>query len=159
MTSIYKLNEQITDIINSGCDDQTVNDTLESLALEHNEKCVAVAEYIKHINMQLEAIKQEKARLQALDKALTSKKELFTNYVAKNMKGRSIAKIESGAHVITLVKPKPVLMINDESLIPEKYKVIKTTESFDKRELLAQLKAGEEITGVSIGESKPSLKF
>ena len=159
MTSIFNLNKDITNIINSECDDQTINDTLESLAIDHNAKCVAVTDYIKHINMQLDAIKQEKARLQALEKALTSKKEVFSSFVVYNMKGRSIDKIEDGAHSIKLIKPKPALMIDNELLIPEQYKVIKTVESFDKRQILNKLKLGESIAGVSIGESKTGLKF
>jgi len=145
--------------MNSDCDDQTISDTLESLALDHNSKCVAITDYIKHINMQLDAIKQEKTRLQALEKALTSKKDVFSNFVVYNMKSRSIEKIEDGAHNIKLIKPKPALMIDNESLIPEQYKVIKTVESFDKRQLLNKLKLGESIAGVSIGESKTGLKF
>ena len=159
MSSIYKLNGQLHELINSDINPEAIKDTLEGLEGEADEKCVNLVKALRILNTELEGIKEEKARLDKLAKANLSKQEAFKDFILYNMQIRGINKIEDTLNPITRTKPKPVLSVLDESKIPEDYISVKTTFAPDKKRLLADLKEGKAIEGVAIGESKAGLKY
>ena len=159
MTSIYTLNNQLHELINSDLDPEVIKDTLEGLEGEADQKCINIVKVLRMLKAEQDTIKDEKARLDKLLKSNVSKQELLKDFILSNMQIRKIDKIEDTLNPITKVKPKPVLSVIDESKIPEDYISVKSTFTPDKKRLLADLKAGKEISGVTIGESKSGLKY
>ena len=159
MTSIYKLNSQLHELINSDIDPETIADTLEGLEGEADQKCINLIKVLRILKNEQDEIKEEKARLDKLLKVNVNKQEAFKDFVLANMVIRGINKIQDTLNPITRMKPKQVLIVLDESKIPEDYISVKTTFAPDKKRLLADLKEGKVIEGVIIGESKAGLKY
>lgn len=159
MESIYNLNKQLEQLLNLDADEQAIKDTLESMDGENDQKCINVLTYVKHIDSQLAEIKAETDRLSKIKKVLDSRAKTLKEHVINNMELRDCKKIESATLPVSYVKPKPMLVINDEKLIGDDYKVEKVVVSIDKKQMLADLKDGQEVSGASIGQSKAGIKF
>ena len=159
MSSIYELNAALNMLLDMDQEDQAVIDTLEAIEMESDEKCINIIKYMKHLDDQSEIAKAEIARISAIKASNDKRSAQLKEHVLKNMESREINKIESSLYKITRIKPHAMCEVFDESMIPEKYKTVKTIESIDKKLLLTELKAGEEIKGAKLSESKAGLKY
>ncbi len=88
---------------------------------------------------------------------MTNKQESLKEYLRINMLDCGITKIDCPLFSITLGKPRKICLINDEGKIPAEWLDIKTVMSPMKVDILKALKAGEDIPGAELGESKSSL--
>ena len=68
-----------------------------------------------------------------------------------------IQKIECPLFTITLKKPAPMVVIDDESALPEKYIRTVVTKSPFKDDIMKALKAGKDVPGAHLGETQPGL--
>lgn len=152
--NLYEINGsilQLAEMLESGEIDETVyNDTVEALGVE-----IAVEDVVKAIRNKLaeaEAIKAEaekltekKRRAEAAADGL--KKMLLTYLTATQQK-----KVNAGMFSVSRGTSKSV-EITDESAIPETY-LIAQPPKVDKKQILADLKAGQTIAGAAIKESE-----
>ena len=142
---------------------EQVADTMEMIEGEFSDKAVSLVAVKQNIQVAVDSIGNEIKRLQAIKKTIENKQASMIEYLRSNMEASGITKIEhidkSPFFTITLAKGRDIVSINDESKIPTDYLDIKTTMTPMKREILADLKQGKEISGVTLVKSKTSVRI
>ena len=136
---------------------QALADTFEAIEGDFNDKAISLVTVANSISADTGAIDAEIKRLQARKKTMQNSENAMREYLRSNMEACGISKITCPLFSITLGKPRKIALITDESKIPTDYLDIKTSVSPMKALILKELKAGEEIPGAELGESKPSL--
>jgi hypothetical protein len=132
---------------------QAIQDTLEGIEGEIKDKCINVAKAQKNIETTIQAIKQEETRMKQRRINLEKRLDWLKTYLKTNMEQASIDRIESPWFIISIRKNPESVAIKDLSKIPPAYKPQKTTETIDKKAILADLKQGKLIPGVVIERS------
>lgn len=138
---------------------QAVSDTMELIEGEFNEKALSLVNVMKNIGAGIPSIEAEIARLTARKKTIENNQAHMTNYLKTNMEASGISKIECPLFTITLAKGRDIVQIDDTDKIPADYMNYKTSASPMKKEILAALKDGEEIKGVSLTKSANSIRI
>ena len=138
---------------------QAVADTMELVEGEFEDKAISLINVMKNIGAGIPSIDAEIARLTARKKTIENNQKHMTNYLQTNMEASGINKIECPLFTITLAKGRDIVSVDDESAIPAEYMNYKTSASPMKKEILAALKEGEEIEGVSMIKSKTSIRI
>lgn len=163
MTQLYKLSEQhreLQEMVSSG--DMTLDDlkdTFEGLEGEFNEKAVSLIHVVNNMSSDTTEIDTEIKRLQGRKKAITNKQDNMREYLRTNMEASGITKIECPLFSISLAKGRDTVVIEDDQKIPDELIDVSVVQKPDKREILAKLKAGEEVPGCRIEKSKSSLRI
>lgn len=147
--------DDLNDMFERGeIDEHTVEDSLAALGHDFNEKGVSCIAHLKNLQAQAGAISEALKDLTARKRRIESQIESFKDYIRHNMEVCGITKIESPLFSASLGKGRPVVQIDDESLVPDRFK--KTTVSIDKRAINAALDEGM-IDGVSVVDGKSRL--
>ena len=89
-------------------------------------------------------------------KETKDKKDTLKRIIMETMENLGVKKIETATGTFTIKKNAPALIIEDDKLIPEKFKTIVQETKIEKTEIKKALKDGAEIEGVRL-ESSQSL--
>ena len=137
--------------------EDALTDSLEGLEGEIELKAEALLQVVAGLEGDTGAIDHEIKRLQARKAVITNRARSLKDYLKTNMEQGNINKISCPLFQITLSKPRPMVAVVDSDAIPDKY--IKTTvvKAPMKKEILAALKAGEDVPGCLLGESARGL--
>jgi hypothetical protein len=129
-----------------------VNDTLEGLAGELEDKAVNVAKFIRNMEATTEAIKAAEVEMAKRRKALENRVAWLKGYLKSSMEVTGISKIECPYFRLSIAKNPVALDMFDESLIPDEYKSVEivTNESIDRAAIKADLAAGRVIQGARL---------
>lgn len=138
---------------------QAVADTMEGIEGEFNDKALSLVNVMKNIGAGIPSIDAEIARLTARKKTIENNQKHMVNYLQSNMEGSGISKIECPLFTITLAKGRDMVQVDDENKIPADYMSYKTSQSPMKKEIMAALKSGEVIEGVSMVKSSSSIRI
>lgn len=122
-------------------------------------KSAGYAFVIKDKDAEIEAIDKEIERLSKLKQSRVNTKERLKNAIKSAMELYGIEKIESNTIRITLAKSAPSVVIEDESLIPKKYKKTETKTSVLKKEISNDLKAGAKIKGAYLETNNKNIRI
>lgn len=129
-------------------DSEVLKDTLEGMGGELDSKAENYVYVIKEYEIQIEAIKKEKTRLDARMKTMENSMNRLKDALKGAMEVTGTKKCGGNIYTIILKNGADQLGEFDESLIPEKYfEKIPATLKLDKRKLLADAKV-ERIKGV-----------
>jgi hypothetical protein len=159
---LYEITEnlkQLSQMIEDGVDESQLIDALNDVNEAFEEKAKSILFLIRNIEGNIELSKIEESRLSNRRKSMEKQLDNIKSYLIMNMTESGKTKIDNGVIKASYIKPKPSLMLSDESVIPDEYRVPKVTISIDKKLLLADLKEGKEVKGASIGESKAGLSI
>lgn len=118
-------------------DESVINDTLESLEGEFNEKALSVAGFFQNIEADIKAMRDAEKRMAERRKAKESSVERLKDYLLREMKRTGITKIECPQFSISIRNNPESVKIIDETLIPDEFK--RVSYDIDK---LAIKKAG-----------------
>lgn len=152
MATLYELTGIYQQIYDMDMDDETKQDTLESIDWTEDyenkvENCIKV---MKNLDADIEARKNEIDRLKKLNDADKSKKERMKNDLATSMELTGHEKVDTTLFKVSFRKSEAVEV--DDFLLPEAYKV--ATWKADKKRLKEDLKNGLEILGAELVERK-----
>lgn len=129
-------------------DSEVLKDTLEGMGGELDSKAENYVYVIKEYEIQIEAIKKEKARLDARMKTMENSMNRLKDALKGAMEVTGTKKCGGNIYTITLKNGADQLGEFDESLIPEKYfEKIPASLKLDKKKLLADAKV-KRIEGV-----------
>jgi len=161
MTALYELTKELKEceqlLMAGELTEEMLADTLNALSSEFKSKAVNVGLFIKSVEQMSEACKNEQARLKDRQQSFDKKVEQMKTYLLENLIAIGETKITDPLITISTRKPTKACQIDDENKVPEQYVKTKTVTSIDKRTLLADLKNGEEIEGVSLIDGKQSI--
>lgn len=161
--NLYELNDAINQVqcaADDGASPDDIKAAIESIEMDFKEKAQNVAYFIKNLTAKIDLIKSEETRLSERRKSVEVQAARLKEYLIENMRAAELTTVDDGVLRATVIKPKPVLVVTDESEIPHDYINIKTSTAVDKKALLAavkELSEGEKIPGAELGESKPGL--
>ncbi|GAG65843.1 unnamed protein product [marine sediment metagenome] len=161
MTKLYELTGQYLALAELADDPNmpgdVLADTLEGIEGAIEVKAEALLQVVAGLEGDTGAIDHEIKRLQARKAVINNRAKSLKDYLKTNMEQGNINKISCPLFQITLSKPRPMVAVVDSDAIPDEY--IKTTvvKAPMKKEILAALKAGEDVPGCLLGESARGL--
>jgi len=164
MTSValYQLTGQYQQLLSSladlDLDAGCVADTLEASGLvdDITDKAVGILMVGRGMVVNVPALRQEAARMNALADSLVKKEAALYQYLLTNMQTCGISKIESPLFKISTQNNPPSVDIYEPGLIASQYMRQPETPPPvpDKTALKAALKAGIEIQGAKLVQSQ-----
>lgn len=102
-------------------DEQTLRDTLESIAYPVEQKAVQVAAFVRNLEATAEQIKQAEKQMADRRKAMESRAANVRQYLMDNMRACGFTKIEHPMFKITIRQNPESVVIEDERQIPVDY--------------------------------------
>lgn len=152
--SLYELTNNFLETMNQlesmELDQETINDTLESLQMPLEEKAENVVKYIKSLEALADAKKLEAKRLSDSASADLKKAESLKTYLQSNLERANIKKLQAGVFALSFRKGSEVVEV-DEMKLPKEYWLTQVIEKpVGKPELKKLIKSGVEIPGVHI---------
>lgn len=154
--SLYQLSNNYLEALDFLTDPETdlpaevINDTLESLGGELEDKAVNVAKFLRNMEAAAEAIKAAEADMAKRRKTLESRAKWLKDYLKGNMEACGISKIECPYFKIAIQKNPAAINILDESAIPDHFKEQVVTWRINKAAIKETIKAGKEVSGAEL---------
>ena len=136
-------------------DAQTIEDTLDGNSTELEAKIENYGFVIRNMESFADAIKAERDRLDKRLKVHEIRVGHIKEWLKENMERCGISKMECPVFSIAIQKNPPSVVIDAESLIPEKYWAQPETppKRIDKASISNAIKSGEIIDGVHLESS------
>ena len=129
---------------------EAINDTLEGLSGELEDKAVNVAKFLRNMEATAEAIKAAEEAMAKRRKALESRAKWLKDYLKGSMEYTGISKIECPFFKLTIQKNPEAVNILDEGAIPAQFKEQVITWKLHKTAIKDAIKKGEEIPGAEL---------
>lgn len=161
MSKLYELTGQYLEV-SALADDpdfpmESIQDTLEGIEGEIADKAQALLQVVASMEGDTTAIDNEINRLQSRKRVIQNRAQSLRDYLYRNMVDSRINKIDCPLFSITLSKPRPMVVVQDERAIPDQYKKTTVVSKPEKADILKALKAGKEVPGCYLGETQRSL--
>lgn len=151
---------QLDQLEQLGLDEQTFNDTLESINGDVQDKCVNVAMFARNLESTADAIEEQAKQMVERARAIRKKSEHVREYLKGNMEHAKLQKIESPYFVLSIRKNPVSVVIDDEKLVPPSF--LKVPEppppALDKTKVKEALAAGQVVPGAHL-EQKTRLEI
>lgn len=156
MTALYEIvatyREAADKLADLDLDPQTLEDTLESLSGELEEKATNTAMLIRNLEASANAIKDAEAQMAARRKALENRAARIKDYVLANMMIAGIQKIECPYFKLAVRENPAAVEVFEPGLIPAEF--MRQPEppppAVDKKAIGEALKAGKEVPGCKL---------
>lgn len=152
MATLYELTGQFLEIYNMEIDDETKLDTLEAIdwTTDYENKVEGYVKVIKSLEADIEARKNEKKRLDELNKSDQSKIDKLKAALAISMTETGQTRVDTTLFKVGFRKSEAVIV--DETKLPKEY--MRAKWSPDKDKLKELIKNGATIKGAHIEERK-----
>ena len=141
-------------LLDSDFDDETINDTLDGLEFEVEEKGRNVAAFFLNLDAEIEAVKLAEKRISNRRKMLENKQSRLKDYLAMNMAKCGITEIKANdsSFVCKLqIGRDQAVVIDNQQLIPADYlREVPATFTPDKTAIGKAIKEGFEVPGAHI---------
>lgn len=164
MATIYELKSGYIELLmmaeDGEVDEQTLEDTMESLEGEIEDKADGCAMVLKELDMKADALKKEIERLQERKKSIENR----ADWIKKNLQELMILsgkeKFKTALFSFSIAKnPASVkLDVTDTNLIPERF-LKPVSPLIDKTAMKEAIKNGEDLTGIAHLEQTESLRI
>lgn len=164
MTALYEISKQYQELAalaETGDEDLAVavHDTMQGIEGEFQEKGKALAMVTLNMDGDLDAIQSQIDRLTDRKRVLQNRKDSLKEYLRINMEASGITKITHPLFTITLGKGKPIVVIDEESKIPDEYMNTKVTSTPSKVDIAKAIKDGKEVPGAHSETGKSSISI
>lgn len=152
MATLYDLTGQFLEIYNMEIDDEAKLDTLEAIdwTTDYENKVEGYVKVIKSLEADIEARKNEKKRLDGLNKSDQSKIDNLKATLATSMAETGQDRIDTTLFKVGFRKSQAVVV--DEDKLPKKYQIVSYKP--DKKTIKELLKGGATIRGAVLEERR-----
>lgn len=160
---LFELNEKFDAIVamieddDNGIDKQVLIDTLESIELDRDLKLDNLATLIERNNAYINAYAEKQKKLQAAKKQLQTANDRFQWYMTQTMDQAGMKELKTENHMLRPRNYNASVVVDDASVIPDRYMVTKTTVTPNKTAIRKALKAGEEVPGVHVEPTRKTV--
>lgn len=134
-------------------DQNLITKALDEVGGELEDKAENIAKLIKTLDVDINGYKAEEKRLADKRKSLENRVKSLKEYLDSAMKLTGKKKFKGQLFSFNIQKNPPSVNVTDENIIPSKY-YIPQDPVLDKKTLLADLKAGEEVPGAEINQTE-----
>ncbi len=149
MKSFYDIKQEILDCVDLETGEILDEEKLRALQMEKNEKIASMARWVKDLRVESEALKEEIARLTARKKSADNKQERLKAIIMDELGGKKF----KDSTVSIYYGSSQAVSIDDNTKVPVQY--LKYVEpQVDRKGLLHDLKAGTQLEGIHIVESR-----
>lgn len=146
---LYDLTNQYLELIgllvDPDVDEEIVNDTLDGLQGEIEEKLEGCGMVLRQMDGDINMIDLEIKRLQARKKTYENSKNRLKKYILNSMKVMGITKVKTPLFSFTVKNGVDSVIVPNENLVPEEYR-IKQPDKINKAEIKAFLKKGNALS-------------
>lgn len=153
MATLYELTEEFHDLMQmaeeQNLTQKDIEDTLEGIEYEIEEKAEACAMVIRSLEEDANGLDHEIKRLTYRKRAINNNIRSIKTNLEKTMTETGKRKFKTKLFSFRIQNNPPSTKIEDESKIPEIY-LIPQQPKIDKRSILKDLKAGQEVEGASL---------
>lgn len=129
---------------------EAINDTLEGLSWELEEKAVNVTKFLRNMEASAEAIKQAEEAMAKRRKVLENRAKWLKDYLKANMERTGISKIECPFFKLSVQKNPDSVNILDEDAIPEQFKEQVISWKISKTAIKDAIKVGQTVPGAEL---------
>ena len=129
---------------------EVINDTLEALGGELEDKAINVAKFLRNMEAVAEAIKEAEETMAKRRKALENRVKWMKDYLKGNMEHTGITKIECPYFKLSIQKNPTAVNVTNENAIPEQFKEQVITWKIDKTAIKEAIKKGEAVPGAEL---------
>lgn len=157
---LYELVTDLIDLTEEGemeLNEDVKQEVIKLLEIEINNKSKNIIGVIKNHEATIKVMKDEEKRIAKNRKIKENSLERFKEYVRECLERAGKKKVETDIGVISLRKKQASLIIEDEELIPEEYKVRKELVSIDKNSIKDFIKKGNTVNGCKLSDESYSL--
>ncbi|MGV2887178.1 siphovirus Gp157 family protein [Paenibacillus taichungensis] len=169
MSKLYSLSEQykaFNRYVDAALESEEITEddlelyieTLEAIQDEIANKVENIAKFMKNIQGDIKAFKEEEDRLKKKRSYLTNKYEGLKSYTQSVLEVNNIDHVNAGTFKVRLQTSPPSVNVVDASKIPDKYKT-EQEPKIDSKVLLADMKNGVVIDGVKLVTDKQHLRI
>lgn len=148
MSTLYELTGEYMELMSlmedDSIDDQMIQDTLEGVEGEIEEKADAIAKIIKSAKAEAEVIEREEKRLNSRKKMLLNNADRLKDHLEKVMRTTGKTKFKTALFGFGIQKNPPTVVIDNEANIPEEFWIVKDPV-IDKTALKQYLKENGEV--------------
>jgi hypothetical protein len=160
VTALYELAHAYRDtadrLADLDLDEQTITDTLESMAGDLEAKATNTAMVIRNIEANAAAIKEAEAHMAARRKALENRAARVKDYLLANMMVAGIQKIECPYFKLSVQDNPAAVEVYQPELVPAQF--MRQPEppppAIDKAAIKEAIKAGQEVPGCRLTQGK-----
>ncbi|WP_338623899.1 siphovirus Gp157 family protein [Selenomonas sp. TAMA-11512] len=145
--NLFEIDAEILSCVDMETGEIIDAEKLDALNMEKSKKIRNIACWIKELNAESAALKEQKDVFAAREKAAKNKAEGLKNYLAAYLDGKPVkaAEYQIGFRKSTATE------ITDEAAIPAEYR-IPQPDKIDRSGILAALKNGAVIAGAELVE-------
>lgn len=169
MPKLYELTEsyrKFNDYVNDALDSEDLTeddiqlyiDSLDAIQDTIEIKVENIAKFMKNIEGDIAAYKEEEKRLAKKRKYLENKFDGLKSYTQSTLESAKIEKVKAGTFNVRLQNNPPSVEIIDNKVIPAAYREAQPDKILNK-EILADLKDGKIIDGARIADVKRHLRI
>lgn len=138
----FEIDEESGEILNAA--------DLDELKMARDDKIEGISLWIKNLEAEREAVKNEKNNFADREKRLGKKIDSLKGYLTYALDGQKF----STPKVAVSFRKSESVHITDEYLIPDEYKIFTVVKKPDKGVIKDALKKGKEIMGVELVEKR-----
>ena len=157
MSTLYELTENYNNILelidNPEISEEMVKTALDEIAEDINEKVVNIAKLIKSIESDISGVKAERERLANKEKTMTNKVKNLKEYIYAAMQLTGKERIKTELFNFTISNNPPSVKVVSDADIPEEY-IVEMPKQVNKKAILEKLKAGEDVPGCELSQTK-----
>jgi hypothetical protein len=121
---------------------------------QHLRKVDSFAQFLTHLENQADFAADEIKRLTARKRRLELHYERLSNYALRIMDERGWLELNGETADIRIKRNPPAVQILDETAIPAEFKTIKQEVTLDKNAIKARIKAGKEVPGAELTQTR-----
>lgn len=156
MSSLFNLKDnykQVYELIADQEDEQLLKDTLDSINDALEDKADGYVAVIKSLETDNNAIDEEIKRLRKRKTSNQNGIKRLKETLQQVMEETGKEKFKTALNSYSIAKNPPSLDVQDDSLIPKEYWVSQAP-TLNKKDLLKDIKAGTEIKGVELKQTR-----
>lgn len=152
--NLYDLVGNYKKVYEMDLDDETWQDTLESIDSAIEQKSDGVMYVIRNLEVDVIGLKDEEKRLKSKREVAERKIKRLKQYLQENMEAVGKTKFKTQLFAYNIQNNPASLKLTDEKLIPEKYYTVETSRKYDNKAIKDDLKAGKVINGAELKTSQ-----
>ena len=152
ITARYKTLETLLE--DENIEIEQIKEALDLVEEEITEKADNIAKFIKSLEADEKAIKEEEKRLYDRRKGVENKRESLKQYLYMELENAGIRKVKSTLFNIGIQNNPPSVNIIDQDKISAEYITTEIIKKVDKRAILEKLKNGEVVEGAEIRQGQ-----
>ncbi len=129
---------------------EVVEDTLNALVGDIEEKTKSVVAYMRNIGVDITAMKNAEREIKQRRQRLERREQWIESYVLHGMEVSEISVIETPYFAIKRQKNPPAVNVLDADEISDKYKTEVISYKIDKKKIKAALNDGKVVAGATL---------